>query len=761
MRTLFLFLISFIPLFCFSQMENTQWRFGSQCGLSFTTNPAVLVSSNISNGGGSCSSIADAAGNLLFYTDGYDVWNRFNLQMAGANIPLMGAGSTQGVLIAKQPGNNPYYYIFASGVQGMRYSIVDMSLAAGIGSVTVKNVTLTTQIQSYKIAGTKHCNKSDVWIVSQDQGQNSWRAYQLTSTGITGPVVSNTGHTHIVYAAMKFSPDGSKIASTEWGDGVYLYDFNKSTGAVSGMTVVSGQGFAAWAVEFSPDSKKLYATRSYATVLQWDLAAGSAAAIAASVDTIYVTPMNFNGNQGALQLAPDGKIYQTYGNAQVLSIIQNPNGLGAACNYSFAAINISPKITGHGLPNLVKPMLPLPSFANTISQATCQTLQFSPITTTVGGLSSLLPTTANWIFGDPASGPSNYSSQLNPTHVYSGSGVYSVQMIIANPCGVPDTVNQVVNVPNNVSTLSLGGNTLICMGATTTLNVSGAGTYTWNSNLGQTTGATIIVNPTASLVFTVSAMNGNSCVTNSILAVTVLPPSVFYVSGQTQLCLGESATLTANGVSNYTWTTASGPVGTSSVITLNPALGVYNYTLFGFNPSLSCIGQLFITLTVSPYPTLSILGPTMVCTGDAVNLLATGASNYTWTFTGGTTSGPSISTLLSSPLNYTLSASDPTGNCISKVVSSVATNACLGLSSNAIDKFKIYPNPFQDQLEIDSHITFSLSIHNLNGQFMYSTEGCVGINVIDLSALPGGAYSLMIQSEQGNSYRKLVKLVSP
>jgi len=758
MKNLILICIISVPLFCFSQMENTQWRFADQSGLSFTTNPAAFVSSAYSGGGGSCSSIADASGNLLFYTDGIFVWNRFNSSMAGTSTPLIGGGTTQGVLIAKQPGNNPYYYIFVSGVSGTRYSIVDMSLAAGAGSVTVKNVTLTTQQQAYKIAGTRHCNKSDIWIVSQDDGITSWRAYLLTSTGLTAPVISNTGHAHVVYAAMKFSPDGSKIASTEWGDGVYLYDFNNSTGAVSGMTVVSGQASAAWGVEFSPDGKKLYATRSYATVLQWDLTAGSASAIAASVYTVYVTPTTFNGNKGALQLAPDGKIYQSYGSAQALSVIQNPNASGAACSYSFCALNLAPKSTSYGLPNQVKPVLPLPSFTNAVSQSTCQTLQFSPTNTTVGGVNSLYPTAASWIFGDPSSGPANYSSQLSPAHVFSAPGTYTVKMLIPNACGSPDTISQVVNVPNNVSVLSFSGNTLTCMGETTTLTVNGATSYTWTSPLGQTIGASIVVNPTISVIFTVSSQNGNSCTTNSIMPVSVLPPSVFNVSGTTELCLGESTTLTANGVSNYTWTSASGPVGTTSVLTLNPPLGILNYTLFGFNPSLTCVGQLFITLTVSPYPVLSVSGPTMACLGDAITLVASGATNYTWTFSGGTISGSTMATTLSSPVSFTLSGGDPNNNCISKEALSVGTNICLGLSSHEIRDFNIYPNPTQDKIVINSTMEVEkITVVNSLGQELFILNKPALKQEIDLSHLPVGIYFLKAENKQRQQVFKLVK----
>jgi hypothetical protein len=228
-----------------------------------------------------------------------------------------------------------------------------------------------------------------------------------------------------------------------------------------------------------------------------------------------------------------------------------------------------------------------------------------------------------------------------------------------NDCGVTDTISQVVNVPNNVSTLSFSGNTLICMGETTTLSMNGATSYTWNSGPGQTTGASVVVTPTTSAVFTVSSQNGNSCITKSIVPVSVLPFSAFTVSGSTDLCLGETTTLSANGVTNYTWTSLSGSLGTSSMLTVSPTQGVSNYTLFGFNPSLSCVGKLLVTVTVSPYPSLAVSGNTMACFGNAVTLNATGAASYTWSYTGGTFNGSVLTATLFSSQTFTVIATDP------------------------------------------------------------------------------------------------------
>jgi len=48
----------------------------------------------------------------------------------------------------------------------------------------------------------------------------------------------------------------------------------------------------------------------------------------------------------------------------------------------------------------------------------------------------------NWDFGDPASGGSNSSNQINGQHVYNNAGLYTVRLAIANTTGCPDTIRK-------------------------------------------------------------------------------------------------------------------------------------------------------------------------------------------------------------------------------------------------------------------------------------------------------------------------------
>src|SRR6478736_2276783 len=158
----------------FSQNETKQWYFGNQAGLDFNTNPPTILTNNAMSAIYSCASIADASGNLLFYTNGTTVWDKTHNVMANGTGLFGNSGNElQGSIIIKQPGNTNLYYIFTTKAYwnstiGFNYSIVDITLASGNGSVTVKNSNLYTGSTSDKLTATKHCNGNDVWVVMRD-----------------------------------------------------------------------------------------------------------------------------------------------------------------------------------------------------------------------------------------------------------------------------------------------------------------------------------------------------------------------------------------------------------------------------------------------------------------------------------------------------------------------------------------------------------------------------------------------------------------
>lgn len=131
-------------------------------------------------------------------------------------------------------------------------------------------------------------------------------------------------------------------------------------------------------------------------------------------------------------------------------------------------------------------------------------------------------------------------------------------------------------------------------------------------------------NAGTSQVNTASVQSGNGLVVISYspgAPVIVFPTSAY-------ICQGSSITLTATGVSTYTWLNNN---FTGNTISVSPSSNT-SYSVTGTN-SLGCQQTVVHTVTVSSTPpVLAISNPSSnICLGRTVSLTATGALTYTWT----------------------------------------------------------------------------------------------------------------------------------
>ncbi len=426
--------------------------------------PVALTNGLVNTSEGSAS-IADASGNLLFYTDGITVWNKTHAVMTNGNALFGNPSSTQSGVIIQKPGSTNIYYIFTeeaqAGANGLRYSEVDMTLSAGLGAVTgLKNVLLKTP-SCEKITGVRHCNNVDIWVVSHDWNTNQFSTFLVTAAGVNAVPVTSSGGLIPTGAGgaqaigqLKASPNGKKIGSCIWDAAVNrfeLFDFNCATGIISNPILLPQQAASsgAYGCEFSPDGTKFYGTEiTPGNIYQWDMCAGSNAAIAASGVFIGNSSNNFNGS---LQLGPDKKIYVARYNVPWVGVIPNPNVLGAGCGYIDNGVSLAGKNGSLGLPNFVTSLFitPSPPYTFTLNPAsvTCLTASFTAPPGPTVSCSAISNTVTGyvWNFGNPASGALNTSTLTNPTHLYPSPGTYSTSLIINYACGT-DTVKAVVTV---------------------------------------------------------------------------------------------------------------------------------------------------------------------------------------------------------------------------------------------------------------------------------------------------------------------------
>lgn len=366
-----------------AQREAANWYFGRNAGLQFKGDGNVipLLNGALSTNEG-CASISDKFGNLLFYTDGITVWDRTHNIMTNGTGLLGDPSSTQSAIIVPKPEDTNIYYIFTvhalggdvhdtSLLRGLNYYEVDMS-AGTHGAITGQGNNEQPLLipNSEKITAVRSADCSSIWVISHFL--DTFYAFEVSSTGVNAnPVTSVTptliplgGYRYNAIGYLKASPDGSKVAvahstvspvTNRSAPGkLLIYDFDAATGVVSNEKELNIDNRSPYGVEFSPNSELLYATAEFynsnsiyedGKLFQFDLSATNIDASKIQLGTSV---------NGALQLAPNGKIYSSAVTRETLNVINAPNEKGTACNFVEAQQTLGGRIASFGLPPFIQ-----------------------------------------------------------------------------------------------------------------------------------------------------------------------------------------------------------------------------------------------------------------------------------------------------------------------------------------------------------------------------------------------------------------------
>lgn len=361
MKKLFFFSVCLILYAAaFGQHEYDKWVFGNNLGLDFSSGSPVVFNTTI-NAWDNAASISDENGNLLFYSEGTRIYDRNGNVMPNGSGIMGDTSGGQPATIVRKPGNSTLYYVFTcpnfGGANGLRYTIVDMSLNGGMGDVdtATKNI-LFYSPTAEKLVPIVHANGYDIWILAHEWNTNTFRAYLLTANGFVPNHVSSTigsihgGNVNNAIGQLTVTKAGNRVACCLFQDGkIELFDFNRQSGVLTNAKSISGY-YGVLGVEFSPDGSKLYATNYLGPNLtQFNLSNYTQTAIAASATTVGTIPLGWAYYGGYLALGPDDKIYVTESFSNKIGCINVPNALGAACNYNGNAISLGTKKNDAGL----------------------------------------------------------------------------------------------------------------------------------------------------------------------------------------------------------------------------------------------------------------------------------------------------------------------------------------------------------------------------------------------------------------------------
>lgn len=205
--------------------------------------------------------------------------------------------------------------------------------------------------------------------------------------------------------------------------------------------------------------------------------------------------------------------------------------------------------------------------------------------------------------------------------------------------------------------------------------------------------------------------NGQIIITYSI----GLSPITINLSSS-NICIGSSASLTASGLTTYTWNTGSN----SNSLVVNPTTST-NYTVNGTN-LLGCVSSSVVTINVDgTLPSLSLISPSAaLCPGSPATLNAFGAVTYTWS--GGVTNA--LPFFPTSSGNYTVSGSNGCG------------------TATAVTSVSVYPAPnVSASVNTPSVCSGNSAILNANGASTYTWSGGQ-VNGLAFMPLSTSAYTV-------------------
>jgi len=374
---------------CFAQKQDRIWLFAYQSGIDFNdiSNPIPLSSNITSPGVVSFASIANNSGELLFYTAGVDL-TLFPMRIFDKNGNVMHDGDSlkgypwvcQGSMIIPFPNDSSKYYIFISDRDGaignsLYYSIVDMSLNNGLGSVIARENLMLSDHINEKLNAVKHANGRDWWLIVQSTNTDSlFHKFLISPTGISGPfnqLIGSGDNRNKAHGQMIFSKDGRRLGLVSSNATVDLFDFDRCTGELFnyigvGEGVTSAPNFY-YGCSFSPNGNVFYTSSiryEYKNIYQYDLTASD---IQSSKQLIYSYPdtgLLQNVEMGMHLLGPDDRIYIAKGiypgtpnwdtyYTHHMDVISNPDNIGLGCNFLASSFDLGNGKTINGLPTML------------------------------------------------------------------------------------------------------------------------------------------------------------------------------------------------------------------------------------------------------------------------------------------------------------------------------------------------------------------------------------------------------------------------
>lgn len=260
------------------------------------------------------------------------------------------------------------------------------------------------------------------------------------------------------------------------------------------------------------------------------------------------------------------------------------------------------------------------------------------------------PITYNWV------GAGTYSCTNCPATVISNllvGGPYSIALSIVdfNGCSADTFVDVTVN---ELPTVFAGGFLTVCPNDSAALNATASNGiapyhYQWSPSAGLSNDT--IFDPytfnTNSVSYCITVTDVNGCVSLPDCIIIDQYPTPTIVPSSANLCASQlplQNTFNVNGSgagSQYEWglspdyalITGAAPDSSSIDASFPPVPATYNFIAIVTDGVTGCVDTVPTSFTVTAGLSMSVSGPSTICSGDSATLNVTGATTYSWTAT--------------------------------------------------------------------------------------------------------------------------------
>jgi|GEM_PF-525222 len=288
-------------------------------------------------------------------------------------------------------------------------------------------------------------------------------------------------------------------------------------------------------------------------------------------------------------------------------------------------------------------------------------------------------------------------------------GTYSVTVEDNNGCSAMDDI---VIAPTSI-TIDLGADQAICQGDMATLDAgAGYASYMWSDG---STSQTLMTNMAGTYDVTVTDANG--CMAMDDVDVTVNPLPMPMITGPTEICSGDMATLDAGaGYASYMWSD-----GSTSQTLMVSAGGTYSVTVTDANGCMAMDDHVVVENAV---PTVMLPADADLCMPETLTLDAgAGFASYSWS------DGSTNQTLtVSASGTYSVTVTDANGcTGMDDIVVSVHTPPTVDLGADGL----LCPDASQTLDAGAGFASYMWSDGSTNQMLMVSTPGTYDVTVTD------------------------------